>query len=343
MAGYTKLFSSIVHSTIWREADHIRIVWITMLALADKHGIVGASIPGLADVSRVSLEQCEEALEKLLSPDKYSRSQEFEGRRIKPVQGGWLVLNYERYRGELTQDKIRRQTRERVQKHRERKDSQCDDTVSNVTQCNACNAQSEAYADADRVYSELNQADSLQPNSNKHQSVKPGSNEPRRARPKKTEYTKDFLDWWTRYPRKVGKQAAFRSFQRQRSNMPSIMEMLEKLALQASTQQWQRDGGQFIPHPVTYLNQGRWDDEINDTHFRRPESPQERRKRESDMRFAEMLERATQRDLARARGEYRGDYARTQACNGDSLFGELLQGSNIVGRRDGQDLVPSAR
>jgi hypothetical protein len=82
MAGFAKLFSSIVHSTIWREDDHVRIVWITMLALANKHGVVEASVPGLADASRVSLEQCEEALKKLESPDQYSRSQDFEGRRV---------------------------------------------------------------------------------------------------------------------------------------------------------------------------------------------------------------------------------------------------------------------
>ena len=26
--------------------------------------------------------------------------------------------------------------------------------------------------------------------------------------------------------------------------------------------QWQRDNGQYIPHPATWLNQGRWDDEL---------------------------------------------------------------------------------
>ncbi len=33
--AYTKLFHSIVTSTIWRETDPTRIVWITMLALAE--------------------------------------------------------------------------------------------------------------------------------------------------------------------------------------------------------------------------------------------------------------------------------------------------------------------
>ena len=54
MAGYTKLFNSILMSTIWREDDKTRIVWITLLAMADKNGIAETSIPSLADAARVS-------------------------------------------------------------------------------------------------------------------------------------------------------------------------------------------------------------------------------------------------------------------------------------------------
>lgn len=96
--SFTKLFSSITESTIWAEANHVRIVWITMLAMADRQGRVYATIPGLAGRARVSVEECEEALTKFLSPDKYSRSKDHEGRRIEDIDGGWLLLNYERYR-----------------------------------------------------------------------------------------------------------------------------------------------------------------------------------------------------------------------------------------------------
>lgn len=96
--SFTKLFSSITESTIWAEPDHVRIVWITMLAMCDRQGRVYATIPGLAGRARVSVEQCEEALAKFLAPDKYSRSKEFDGRRIQETDGGWVLLNYERYR-----------------------------------------------------------------------------------------------------------------------------------------------------------------------------------------------------------------------------------------------------
>ncbi len=98
MSGYTPLFSSIVASTIWRESKETKIVWITMLAMADARGIVEASIPGLADMARVTLDECKAALLILSSPDEYSRTQDHEGRRIKETEGGWQLLNHAKFR-----------------------------------------------------------------------------------------------------------------------------------------------------------------------------------------------------------------------------------------------------
>jgi hypothetical protein len=95
---FTKLFSSITESTIWCESDQIRIVWITMLAMANKNGYVFGSAPGLANRARVPLESVREALVKFQEPDPDSRTKEFEGRRIKEVDGGWQLLNYAKHR-----------------------------------------------------------------------------------------------------------------------------------------------------------------------------------------------------------------------------------------------------
>ncbi len=100
--GYTKLFSSIVASTIWREDDKTRLVWITMLAMKNERHIVEASLPGLADLARVTIKECQMAIEKLESPDKYSRNQGHKGRRIEKVDGGWLILNGEYYRHQMS-------------------------------------------------------------------------------------------------------------------------------------------------------------------------------------------------------------------------------------------------
>ncbi len=107
MAGYTKLFQTILASTIWEESDQTRIVWITLLAMADKHGIVEASVPGLATFARVSRAACDRAIKALSSPDPDSRSSTMQGRRIEAVPGGWRLVNHAKYRAKLNADERR--------------------------------------------------------------------------------------------------------------------------------------------------------------------------------------------------------------------------------------------
>ncbi len=118
MTNYTKLFNSIVTSTIWTEDDTTRIVWITMLALADKNGEVQGSVPGLARIAGVSLDACQTALDKFLSPDKYSRTMDDEGRRIEKIDGGWLLLNHAKYRAMASKDDAILSNAERQRRHR---------------------------------------------------------------------------------------------------------------------------------------------------------------------------------------------------------------------------------
>lgn len=118
--SYTKLFSTITASTIWGEPLATRVVWITMLAMADKHGQVMASVPGLARIANVSLEDCESALKTLRSPDPYSRTPDFEGRRIEDVPGGWFLLNYAAYRERMSKEDRREQQRLWAAQKRER-------------------------------------------------------------------------------------------------------------------------------------------------------------------------------------------------------------------------------
>ena len=98
MAGYSKLFSSIVTSSIWSEDDKTLRVWFAMLALTDARGNVEGSVPGFAHVARVTIPEMEHAIERLSSPDPYSRTPDNEGRRVEVVPGGWVILNYCAYR-----------------------------------------------------------------------------------------------------------------------------------------------------------------------------------------------------------------------------------------------------
>ena len=106
--SYTKLFSSITESTVWCEPAATRICWITMLAMADRKGRVSASVPGLANRARITVEETEIALARFLAPDPYSRTPDHEGRRIEVIDGGWRLLNHAKYR-ELRDEEARRE------------------------------------------------------------------------------------------------------------------------------------------------------------------------------------------------------------------------------------------
>lgn len=116
--NFTKLFSSITDSTIWDESPEICKVWITMLAMADEHGYVGASIPGLANRARVSIPVTQEALNKFMSPDPFSRTKDNEGRRIEETDRGWFLLNHPRFRDRTSAEKDRERKREWARKNR---------------------------------------------------------------------------------------------------------------------------------------------------------------------------------------------------------------------------------
>ncbi len=121
--GYTKLFTEIIMSTVWREPNHVRLLWITMLAMKDRWHVVNASLPGLADSARITMDECVEALGVLSSPDKYSRTVEHEGRRIEACDGGWIILNGEKYRNKMSLDERREYQRIKQAEYRARKKS----------------------------------------------------------------------------------------------------------------------------------------------------------------------------------------------------------------------------
>lgn len=150
--GYTKLFNEIVMSTVWREADHVRILWVTMLALKDQYHTVNASLPGLADAARITIEQCEQALFVLESPDIHSRSTEFEGRRIEPCDGGWLILNGEKYRQRMGADERRAYKAQKQREYRAKQKEQedVDNSVDKSSETRTPLTHKEEEADTDK-------------------------------------------------------------------------------------------------------------------------------------------------------------------------------------------------
>lgn len=68
-----------------------------------------------------------------------------------------------------------------------------------------------------------------------------------------------FNQFWSAYPKKVGKIAARKAFNKVDVPIESLLSAIER---QKCSDQWSKDNGQYIPNPATWVNQGRWDDEI---------------------------------------------------------------------------------
>jgi len=71
-----------------------------------------------------------------------------------------------------------------------------------------------------------------------------------------------FESFWKAYPKKQGKDAAKKAFIKRKVGKELSQEMIAALNQQKKTDQWLKNGGQFIPNPATWINEGRWQDEI---------------------------------------------------------------------------------
>ena len=70
-----------------------------------------------------------------------------------------------------------------------------------------------------------------------------------------------FARFWAEYPRKTGKGAAENSWMKLTPSEELTHAILASVCAHKRTEQWTRDGGQYIPYPATWLNQRRWEDE----------------------------------------------------------------------------------
>ena len=73
-----------------------------------------------------------------------------------------------------------------------------------------------------------------------------------------------FADWWAIYPRKVSKAKAEKAFSKAVPTLIALSSLMEKTrAFAASWKDRPRDELQYCPHPSTWLNDARYNDETN--------------------------------------------------------------------------------
>lgn len=123
MQSYAPLFGEVVDSSLWKEPEHVRVVFMTLLAMKDWDHVVRMPLHKIGNKANVGDGKFLDAMKILSEPDRFTTiPQPHEGRRIKEVEGGWLVLNGDHYQ-ELMRKLNRRANaakRKREQRDRER-------------------------------------------------------------------------------------------------------------------------------------------------------------------------------------------------------------------------------
>lgn len=74
-----------------------------------------------------------------------------------------------------------------------------------------------------------------------------------------------FDEFWLAYPRKTDKAKALKAWNKIKPDDSLVNLILNAVRSQSRTDQWTRDDGQYIPHPTTWLNGKRWEDETQTT------------------------------------------------------------------------------
>lgn len=155
---------------------------------------------------------------------------------------------------------------ERVRKHRMLKKAEpdtCDE------QCNGevlhCNGEIEIEKD---IEIELEQEKETPPISPTGDDVDVPAEPPKAKQGLRTSsdvVRQRFVRFWVAYPKKQGKGAAEKAFCKIKPSEQLLGQMLEALERAKKCDQWNRDNGQYIPNPATWLTQRRWEDDYRET------------------------------------------------------------------------------
>jgi hypothetical protein len=229
---YIKLFRDILDSTIWMEPDYVVRVWLTFLLLSNQEGFVEIPIPALAQRARVTLDEAAQAIERLEKPDPYSRTSAENGARIVRVTDEktlWHITNREKYAAMRSINQKRAYQREYMRDYRKRKAEMptCEEKIHGLAQ----------------------KREDRREESTSHTSAPHSMDDVFQTK------------FWDRWPtgRKVDRKKCERFFNRlpkkdqKAATGPALDAWLEDFA--------QRDR-QYVPHPYTWLNNRRWEDDV---------------------------------------------------------------------------------
>ncbi len=120
LVTFSPLFASIVCSSLWREPDYVVKIFLTMIALKGRDHMVRMGTYELADFAKKTEQEVIDAIKILEAPDtRKLEPQPFEGRRVERRDGGWFILNGEKYQSQMQEMFRKARNAARMKKKRE--------------------------------------------------------------------------------------------------------------------------------------------------------------------------------------------------------------------------------
>jgi hypothetical protein len=242
---YVKVFPSMYDGTLTTHGPWQALVTFQqMLVLADPQGIVDMTPEAIAARTTIPLDIIRIGVAALEQPDPESRSAELDGRRIVRVADhrswGWQIVNYLQYRAIRDEEHRREYMREYRRKRR-----------ADGKDVNKVNKSEHVH----NVHSVHRSSPKQKQKQNKTLVRSNGTIAP--AQPD------GFAAFWLPYPRKKAKQEALKAWCKLAPDRALQDKIAGALRVQAASEEWRRDGGRYVPHPASWLNGRRWDDELS--------------------------------------------------------------------------------
>lgn len=220
---YGKIFDSIYEGTLYGQWEAI-VTFQQMIVLCDADGIIDMTPPAISARTSIPLEIIQKGIEILEKPDPYSRTPDENGCRIA------LIDSHKPWGWYIINHK----------KYRNLQDA---DTVR---------AQTRERVKKHRALKRPVTDGNAQ---KRHTNTDTDTNN-------KTYMAESFGQFWVKYPRKVKKQSAFKAWCRVKPINGLADIIIASVEKYKQTPDWKKDNGKFIPHPTSFLNQRRWEDEI---------------------------------------------------------------------------------
>lgn len=238
---YGKFHSTCFTGSMYGSSLATFAVWGYAIACADAKGFVELNPRSLAGTFNCEPKEVESAIAYLCAPDPQSRTPADEGRRlVREGQFLYRIVNYATYRAIRTTDDRLAYQREWDRENRpsghargkKARARQSDGSPTAVRQSDGSPTQEEAKAEEVKNHARCRVVDA------------------------------SFEQFWTAYPKRKSRGVAERAFQRLNPSAALLAVMVKAIERAKASEQWAKDGGQFIPYPATWLTARGWEDEV---------------------------------------------------------------------------------